>query len=80
MPVHSIAGGSPPENAERLAALMSGRGSEADTSVVALNAGALLMTAALAASLREGVGMALDTIHGGRADATLQAFVQASRG
>src|SRR4051794_32291425 len=44
MPLQSIAGGSPHENAERLAALISGRGGLADTSVVALNAGALLMT------------------------------------
>jgi anthranilate phosphoribosyltransferase len=80
MPVQSIAGGSPQENAQRLSALLSGRGRDADTAVVALNAGALLMTAAVAASLREGVDMAFDAIRNGRADATLQAFIEASRG
>ncbi len=80
MPVQSIAGGSPAENAQRLSALLSGRGRDADTAVVALNAGALLMTAAVAASLREGVDMAFDAIRGGRGNATLQAFIEASRG
>lgn len=79
-PLEQITGGSPSENALRLAALLSGRGSEADTSVVALNAGALLMTAARAHSLGEGVEMALDSLRSGRANATLEAFVEASRG
>lgn len=79
-PLQQISGGTPAENAARLAALLSGCGGEADTSVVALNAGALLMTAARAASLREGVDMALEAIRTGRANATLQAFVEASRG
>jgi anthranilate phosphoribosyltransferase len=80
MPVQQIAGGTPAENAERLAKLLSGRGGEADTAVVALNAGALLMTAGRAADLRDGVGLAMDAMSGGRADATLQAYDDASRG
>jgi anthranilate phosphoribosyltransferase len=80
IPVEQIAGGAPDENARRLAALLAGRGSEADAAVVALNAGALLMTAGRAASLREGVDQAFDTLRTGRANATLQAFVEASRG
>ena len=56
MPMQQIAGGTPEENAERIAALLSGRGGEADESIVALNAGALLMTAGRAKSLRDGVG------------------------
>jgi anthranilate phosphoribosyltransferase len=80
MPVHSIAGGSPQENARRLVALLSGAGGEADTAVVALNAGALLMTAEIVANLRDGTGMALDAIRSGSAGATLSAFVEASRG
>jgi anthranilate phosphoribosyltransferase len=80
MPVQQIAGGTPTENAARLAALLSGRGGEADNAVVALNAGALLMTAGKAANLREGVAMALDAVRSGGANATLQAFVEASRG
>jgi len=80
IPVDQIAGGAPEENAQRLAALLSGHGSEADTGVVALNAGALLMTAGREAGLRQGVGQALDALRSGRANATLQAFVEASRG
>jgi len=80
LPLQAIKGGSPTQNAERLATLMSGRGGEADAAVVALNAGALLMTAGLAESLREGVGMAFDSLRSGRANATLQAFTEASRG
>jgi anthranilate phosphoribosyltransferase len=80
MPVDSIAGGSPAENGERLAALMTGRGGEADTAVVALNAGALLMTAGTAGSLRDGVAMALEALGSGRANATLRNFIEASRG
>jgi anthranilate phosphoribosyltransferase len=80
LPLQQISGGSPAENAARLAALLAGRGSEADTAVAALNAGALLMTAGRAPDLREGVAMALDALHAGHANATLQAFVEASHG
>jgi anthranilate phosphoribosyltransferase len=80
IPVEEIAGGAPKENAQRLAALLSGRGSEADSAVVALNAGALLMTAGRASGLREGVGQSLDALRSGRANSTLQSFVEASRG
>jgi anthranilate phosphoribosyltransferase len=80
MPVQQIAGGTPAENAARLAKLLSGHGREADMAVVALNAGALLMTAGKAASLRDGVDMAFEALRGGQANATLQAFVEASRG
>ena len=80
MPLQQIAGGTPAENAERLAALLSGRGGEADMAVVALNAGALLATAGKARDLREGVSIAFDALRSGRANATLRAFVEASRG
>jgi anthranilate phosphoribosyltransferase len=80
MPLQQIAGGTPRQNAERLAALLAGLGGEADEGIVALNAGALLMTAGRAKSLRGGVAMALDALRGGSANATLQAFVEASRG
>jgi anthranilate phosphoribosyltransferase len=48
--------------------------------VTALNAGALLMTAGRAANLRDGVSTAFDALRSGRANATLRAFVEASRG
>ena len=62
IPVQQIAGGAPAENAARIAAVLGGSGGEADTAVVALNAGALLMTAGKAATLREGIGAAFDAI------------------
>lgn len=79
-PLAAVAGGGPEENAARLVALLKGKAGEADSRIVALNAGALLMTAGLAADLREGVARAADTIASGRAFATLERFVEASRG
>jgi anthranilate phosphoribosyltransferase len=79
-PIERIAGGSPYENAERLAALLAGRGTEADTSVVAINAGALLMTAGKASDLREGVALAQETISLGTAHRVLRDFVEATNG
>ena len=80
MPLRRIRGGRPAENARRLAALLAGRGGEADTAIVGLNAGALLMTAGRAAPLREGVDMAMDALRSGAANAVLTHFVEASRG
>jgi anthranilate phosphoribosyltransferase len=78
--VDRIAGGSPHENTERMSKLLSGRGSEADESIVALNAGALLMTAGKAETLRRGTVAAVDCLRSGRANQLLQRFVEASRG
>jgi anthranilate phosphoribosyltransferase len=75
-----ITGGSPRENARRLTALLGGRGREADESVVALNAGALLMTAGKAGDLRSGVAMALDAIRSGRPAELLNRFIEATNG
>ena len=80
MPMSSIAGGSPEENARRLADIVSGVGGAADISVVALNAGALLMTAGKAADLKEGVGLAMEAMRSRRARNVLDNFVEASRG
>ncbi|HEX5181647.1 MAG TPA: anthranilate phosphoribosyltransferase [Allosphingosinicella sp.] len=79
-PVGVLKGGGPEENAERLKALLMGYGLEAETEVVALNAGALLMTAGLASDLRDGVGRALDALRSGDAHRRLTAFVEASHG
>lgn len=80
LPIEQIAGGTPERNARRLRALLSGRGAEADESVVALNAGALLMTAGKADSLRIGTVMALDAMRSGNAGKVLASFIEASRG
>jgi anthranilate phosphoribosyltransferase len=57
-----------------------GYGLAAETEVVALNTGALLLTAGLAADLREGVGMALQALGSGEADRRLKLFIEASNG
>jgi anthranilate phosphoribosyltransferase len=79
-PVDKIVGGTPQDNAARLTALLAGRGSEADASVVAINAGALLMTAGKAADLREGVGLARDALSFGAGDRLLRDFIGATNG
>jgi anthranilate phosphoribosyltransferase len=79
-PLNQIAGGAPEENAERLGALLHGRGSEADEGVVALNAGALLWTAGVADSFASGTGVALEAMRSGKAGKLLDAFVEASNG
>jgi anthranilate phosphoribosyltransferase len=80
MPVESITGGSPAENAHRLRDILSGIGGAADIAVVALNAGALLMTAGKVSNLEEGAGFAMEAMRSRRARSTLNAFVEASRG
>jgi anthranilate phosphoribosyltransferase len=79
-PIGSVKGGDPAENAERLAALLKGRGGESETDAVALNAGALLMTAGIAPTLREGVMLARDTIASGEPFRRVQALAEATRG
>jgi anthranilate phosphoribosyltransferase len=80
LPVERIVGGSPRENAVRLSRVLEGKAREADSSIVALNAGALLMTASVAPDLRRGVAMALDAMASGQALDLLHRFVEASRG
>jgi anthranilate phosphoribosyltransferase len=79
MPVESIAGGSPAENAGRLVDILSGVGGPADIAIVALNAGALLMTAGKVDDLKEGVGFAMEAMRSRRARQVLNNFVEASR-
>lgn len=64
-PLTALAGGGPEENAARLTALLTGRGDVAEAHAVALNAGALLMTAGLEEDLRGGVALALRTLASG---------------
>ena len=79
-PVQVLRGGGPEENAERLKALLMGYGLAAETEVVALNTGALLLTAGLASDLRDGVAMALQALGSGEAYRRLRLFVEATRG
>ena len=78
--VDRIVGGTPRQNAGRLSRLLAGRGGEADEAIVALNAGALLMTSGMAPDLHRGVAMAFDSIRSGQAIGILERFVEASCG
>lgn len=80
LPLEQIVGGAPSQNARRLRALLRERGKEADETVVALNAGALLMTAGKVDNLRQGTVKAIDAIRSGRAGEVLDGFIEASRG
>jgi anthranilate phosphoribosyltransferase len=79
-PLKAVTGGEAAENAGRLRALLGGNGERAEQDIVALNAGALLMTAGKANDLREGTGQALEALRSGGAGRVLDAFVEASRG
>jgi anthranilate phosphoribosyltransferase len=80
MPLDQVIGGSPTENAQSLLNILSGVGRTAEISIVALNAGALLMTAGKVRDLEGGVGFAMDAMRSRRARVLLDAFVEASRG
>lgn len=75
----SITGGDATENGARLRTLLDGKGSASERDIVALNAGALLMTAGRAPSLRDAVALAADTLASGAAGKVLDAFIEASR-
>ena len=77
-PLGALMGGGPVEYAERLRVLLLGYALPAENQIVALNAGALLMTAGLAESLKEGVDLALQAITSGEAHKRLKAFVEAT--
>jgi anthranilate phosphoribosyltransferase len=79
-PIEAIRGGDPAENARLLVNILSGRGTDAQRSIVAINAAALLETAGLADDLREGVELVFDAIASGRARQVLESFVEATRG
>jgi anthranilate phosphoribosyltransferase len=74
-PLKALKGGGPEENAERLKALLMGHGAAVETDVVALNAGALLMTAGLAENLKVAVAIAKGVLASGAAYQRLKAFV-----
>ncbi|MBA3676494.1 MAG: anthranilate phosphoribosyltransferase [Sphingosinicella sp.] len=79
-PLTLLKGGGPEENAERLKALLLGFGTAVERQMVAINAGALLLTAGLAQDLKGGVAMASDVLASGSACSQLTRFVEASRG
>jgi anthranilate phosphoribosyltransferase len=79
-PLSALAGGDPAENAERLRDLLSGRGSKEENDITILNSAALLHTAGIAASMRDGAALAREALLSGAAGKVLGAYVEASRG
>jgi anthranilate phosphoribosyltransferase len=74
-----LAGGSAVENAAHIRAVLGGaKGPYRD--IVLLNAGAALLVAGKAKTLREGVALAADSIDSGKALAVLEALVPLSHG
>jgi len=78
-PVSVVTGGDPAENAARLRALLSGKGSQAETDITILNAAALLQTAGKAKSLIEAAAMAREALLSAGAGKVLDAYIEASR-
>lgn len=79
-PLAAIQGGAPAENAARLRALLGGGGSAAERHAVALNAGALLLTAGRAPTLADGADLALQTLAAGGGLRVLKGLVEISHG
>ena len=79
-PLNGLKGGGPEENAERLKSLLMGHGTAVEADTVALNAGALLMTAGLAETLKVGVAVAKGVLASGAAYERLRAFVDVTNG
>jgi anthranilate phosphoribosyltransferase len=77
-PLETAVGGDAEENAARLRLLLAGAGTRAEQDITALNAGALLLTAGKAYSLREGAAQARDSLLSGEAGRVLNAYVEAS--
>jgi len=78
-PLKVVTGGDVDENAARLQALLDGRGARAEEDIVILNTAALLHTAGLAATLKEGAALARDALASGGAAKVLAQYVGASR-
>jgi anthranilate phosphoribosyltransferase len=79
-PLQSVEGGDPTENAHRLKALLGGGAQGAEQDIVILNTAALLMTAGLADSLRDGADQAREAVASGAAGRVLAHFIEASHG
>jgi anthranilate phosphoribosyltransferase len=74
-----LVGGTPEENAQITRDILSGKpGPQRDT--VLMNAGAGLYISGKAESIREGVALAAQAIDSGKAQETLNAYIQASQG
>jgi anthranilate phosphoribosyltransferase len=79
-PIEALAGGDPAAGARWLDALLAGRGAAAHRHAVAMNAGALLWIAGIAADFRAGVERALLILERGSAHGRLTRLAELSHG
>lgn len=73
-----LAGGDPSDNAALVARVLEGRGNEAQTAAVALNAGAAIYVAGSSATLADGVAHATRAIEAGAGASALERLREAS--
>ena len=78
VPLEAVKSGTAPENATRIRSLFAGANGP-DRDFVVLNAAAALMAAGLAEDLRGGAQMAMQSIDGGAAGRSLDAFIAATQ-
>ena len=71
--------GDPKREAIRLTNILSGKGSKAETEIVALNAAIILTTTELAENLQTGLKMAFDALHTGKAKTKLNEWINAQQ-
>jgi anthranilate phosphoribosyltransferase len=76
----ALAGGGPAENAEWLRGLLAGRGTDAHSDAVALNAGTLAWATGKAPNLREAVRLAREALAGGGGLTRLERLAELSHG
>ncbi|MDX1661882.1 MAG: anthranilate phosphoribosyltransferase [Gemmatimonadota bacterium] len=77
-PPEAVLGGDAAENARITRAILEGRGSEAQSAIVAANAGAAILVGGRAASLKEGVAVAREVLEGGEAARVLDRLIDVS--
>lgn len=78
-PLSSITGGEPEENRTIIADLLTGKGSDAHTAAVSVNAGALLTVGGVTGSFKDGFAMSMSILESGRAMERLEKLVEISQ-
>lgn len=78
-PIAAFEGGSVEVNAEMFVKILQGQGSDEHNQLIAANTGPLLYLAGLATDMKDGVGLAYNTLESGRAYARFLKFVEATK-
>lgn len=79
-PLSALVGGEPEENQVIIEQILAGKGTDAQNSALAINAGALLKLTGKAASYEQGAQMALAKLASGEALETLQRYAELTQG